>query len=137
MASIIVGCVKKFGEEKEQLLADITSNGHKLSGEAFVIILHSIRRRHEQINDAFDVLENTFSLKMLLDVLGNIGVVLSGIAWFSVYAADPTVQSTIGFIRHVLAALIYLLTVWVVGNQPIALLQEVKIQISFLRSLTK
>jgi hypothetical protein len=62
---------------------------------------------------------------MLLDIVGNVGVVMSGIAWFSVLAADPSQQSTMSVARHILAAAIYLLTVWVVGNQPIALYEEV------------
>lgn len=132
LAAFLVECTLTFQKDNEAVLKALKDGDPKIRDEKFVDILKRMRNHREQINSAFDDLQDTFSLKILLDVSGNVAVVLSAIAWFSIWGTDPSSFGWVNFSRHVLAALIYLMTVWVVGNQPVALY----IQVSVTQELT-
>lgn len=132
LSSFLVSCTTAFYAENESVLKSLSSySPPNDSSTVFLQQLKRMRNRQELIYATFDQVQKTFSLKLFLDMAGNLSVVLSGIAWFSIWGADPSGTAPISTARHVLAAAIYLLTVWVVGNQPLALYVQVIKNLNF------
>ncbi|XP_055327429.1 uncharacterized protein LOC129580787 [Paramacrobiotus metropolitanus] len=136
LSSFLVDCAEAFHAENCVILHTL-AHGDNDNSAAFNFLtqLRRIRSRQEKIYAAFDQVQETFRLKLFLDIAGNLSVVLSGIAWFSIWGADMSAQPPVSVVRHFLAAGIYLLTVWVVGDQPVQLFRQHERDIELLEKI--
>ncbi|OWA53539.1 hypothetical protein BV898_17964 [Hypsibius exemplaris] len=139
--SVLVCCLQAFRAENEALLravdpdfgmevdscGDFNGNGQgptKVKGmttEEFVVRLKILRIHHEAINDAYDQLQNTFGLKLLLDIVMNVFAMLSVIAWFSMWSVNSELANTVTGAWNGISVVIYGATLWLVCNRPLLL----------------
>lgn len=95
------------------------------STEVFVPKLKTLRIHHEDLNDAYDVLQETFGSKMLMDLLTNLFSLFSVIAWFTLWSVNKWLATFITGAWHTISLVIYLGTIWMVANKPLALQHKV------------
>jgi hypothetical protein len=138
--SMLVCCLQAFRAENEALLHAVdptfstgvgsNNKAHEkdspgISTEEFVARLKILRIHHENINDAYDQLQATFGMKLLVDILTNVFALLSVIAWFSMWSVNRDLANAGSGARNGLSVVIYVISLWLVTNRPLLLKNKV------------
>jgi hypothetical protein len=112
-------------EENELFLHALKKKNSSVTHDLYVAHLRIMRDQNEKINSAFDQLQRTFDLKLLLDVMCNLGGLCIDVSWLSIWIIHPGLgiftDPSWSLVRHVVILVLNLLCVWIVVGKPILL----------------
>ncbi|OQV19772.1 hypothetical protein BV898_06311 [Hypsibius exemplaris] len=123
----LYGSAEEFHRKMSTSVLALRKQKTPLQDGSYVELLRGIRVQNQKIIDAFEQLQKTFSLKLLLDMIGIVAGLCNAIAWFVVWffsvenAMSSGGFSVSGVFRHLGLAFIDVSYLWLVLRKPILL----------------
>ena len=140
LSTILRACMEDLLEQQAAFLVLVKDEGDALNEEEFTARLRLILQQKDEINDAFDQLQDIFRWKLLLDVIANTLILLFQMAWISVFVINPGVQvysmwSVISLVRHSFYIAVFLMSGGLILIPPISLHESVWVWVSMMYSM--
>jgi hypothetical protein len=125
LSSFLLGVFESFLEKNERFLHALEEKNSPVTHDLYVSHLRMMHHQNEKIDLAFDQLQKTFNLKLLLDVMCNLVGLCIDVSWLSIWIIHPGLGTFASvnwsLVRHVVILVINLVSVWIVVSKPISL----------------
>ena len=136
----LVSCAEEFCQDQQRFLIWITDNSDNLKSFDYTHYVKKLIDEKEQMNEAFDQVQKTFSGKLLFDMIGVLVALCNDVAWLSVWVLEPgtsdlaqpvaggNISSILSLLRHLVLSGIDVWCVWIVLRKSIQLYLVVSFQ---------